>query len=190
MRFMHACSKKYEVKDGNGIPHLRPNNIGYYGLLNFSKLVHMPKEMVDLEKYSLKSGDVLFNNTNSKELVGRASLVKEDLNYAFSNHITRLRVNPSLLMPEWLVASLNYLWLEGHFLRICRKWIGQAGVNTKMLKSVKIFLPPLDEQKQIVSYLEILHEKTQKLRQAQKETGKMPENITMAVLDKAFKGEL
>lgn len=185
-----ACSKKHEVKNRNGIPHLRPNNIGYYGLLDSSKLVHLPKEMVDLEKYSLKRGDVLFNNTNSKELVGRATLVREDLDYGFSNHITRLRVNPRLLMPEWLASSLNYLWLQGHFLRICRKWIGQAGVNTTMLKSVRVFLPSLDEQKQIALYLERLQEKTQELRQAQEETEKKLEDITMAVLDRAFKGEL
>lgn len=185
-----ACSKKHEVKNGNGIPHLRPNNIGYYGELELSKIVKIPKEMVDLETYSLRKGDVLFNNTNSKELVGRAIVISENLDYGFSNHITRIRVNPNIATPEWLVHSLNYLWLQKHFLKICRKWIGQAGINQKMLKSVKIYTPSLEEQEKIGIYLEKIHLKLNSLEQNFEESDKILERITPAILDIAFKGRL
>ena len=183
-----ACSKKYETK--NGIPHLRPNNIGFNGELDLSKLVHIPAEIVDLTKYALKKGDVLFNNTNSKELVGRAALITQDLDYGFSNHITRLRVNKELIMPLWMVLTINYLWLQGYFLKICQKWIGQAGINTKMLKSIQIPLPPLPEQKRIVAYLDTIQQKAQALQRLQVETEREIKRFKETILFKAFRGEL
>jgi len=182
-----ACSKKYEIDDG--IPHLRPNNIGFDGELDLSKLVHIPEEMVDLTKYSLKKEDVLFNNTNSKELVGRACLVKENLSYGFSNHITRLRADKNLITSEWMVLAINYLWLQGYFLKICQKWIGQAGVNTKMLKSTYIPLPPLPEQRRIVAHLYSIQKKVAVLQKLQEETEKEAEKLRESILYKAFRGE-
>ena len=183
-----ACSKIYATK--SGIPHLRPNNIGFWGELDLTELVFIPPEMVDIDKYSLRKGDVLFNNTNSKELVGRACIIREDLNYGFSNHITRLRVNEKLIIPEWLVSSINYLWLRGYFLAICRKWIGQAGVNMTMLKNTKIPLPSLEEQKQIATYLDKLSKTIKSLNKLQQSTDEELEKLVPAILDKAFKGRL
>jgi len=179
-----ACSKKYETK--NGIPHLRPNNIGFNGELDLSKLVHIPAEIVDLTKYSLKKGDVLFNNTNSKELVGRAALITQDLDYGFSNHITRLRVNKELITPLWMVLTVNYLWLQGYFLKICQKWIGQAGVNTKMLKSIQIPLPPLPEQKRIVARIEALFSKIDEIKRLRKEANDLAKTLLQSALHEVF----
>ena len=179
-----ACSKKYETK--NGIPHLRPNNIGFNGELDLSKLVHIPAEIVDLTKYSLKKGDVLFNNTNSKELVGRAALITQDLDYGFSNHITRLRVNKELITPLWMVLTVNYLWLQGYFLKICQKWIGQAGVNTKMLKSIQIPLPPLPEQKRIVARIEALFSKIDEIKRLRKEANDLAKPLLQSALHEVF----
>jgi type I restriction enzyme S subunit len=183
-----ACSKKYEVTDG--IPHLRPNNIGFNGELDLSKIVHIPKDMVDLEKYSLKKGDILFNNTNSKELVGRASLVEEELDYGFSNHITRLRVDKNMILPEWLVLFINYLWFKRYFLKICQKWIGQAGVNTKMLKSTNISLPSIEGQKKMIEDINKVKNKAIDLQKFQNKTGEEIEKLKGSVLNKAFRGEL
>lgn len=177
-----ACSKSHIVEKGT--PHLRPNNIGYFGKLNFSHLVFLPPKMVNLQRYSLKTGDVLFNNTNSKELVGRASLVKEDYEGGFSNHITRLRVDTESVTPEWLVDSLNFLWSEGYFLKQCRKWIGQAGINTQMLKIVKIPVPPLDVQKRIVARVEQLTSRIDQAKKLKEEAMKDTEAIMQAALQR------
>ena len=182
-----ACSKKYESSpEKGGIPHLRPNNIGFDGKLDLSKITYIPKEKIDLSKYSIKKGDVLFNNTNSKELVGRAALVEETLNCGFSNHITRLRVYENLITPEWLTLSINYLWIQGYFLKICQKWIGQAGVNAKMLKSIPIPLPPLHEQKRIVARIEELFSKIDEVKKLRKEALEQTKTLLKATLHKIF----
>ena len=72
---------------------------------------------------------------------------------AFSNHMTRLRVDRARLLPEWLVLSLRQLWADDFFGARCGKWIGQAGFNAGMLMDVQIPLPTLDEQHCIVEYV-------------------------------------
>jgi type I restriction enzyme S subunit len=182
-----ACAKSNIVE--NGVSHLRPNNIGYYGKLNFFHIVYLPSKMVNLQKYSLKAGDILFNNTNSKELVGRASLVKEDLEGGFSNHITRLRIDKGLITSEWLVNSINYLWSQGYFLKQCRKWIGQAGINTQMLKTVKIPVPPLNVQKRIVARIEQLTLKIDQAKRLREEALEDTEAIMQAGLRQTFRDQ-
>src|SRR5690349_22732247 len=77
-----ACSKNNATDDG--VVHLRTHNIGLDGELRVSTLVRIPKTFVNGSSVGLKMGDVLFNNTNSVELVGKTVLIREDLPFAFS----------------------------------------------------------------------------------------------------------
>lgn len=149
-----ACSKSFEISADKGVLHLRPNNIGYWGALNLSKKVYIQKIKVDKEKCGIKKDELLFNNTNSKELVGRAVLVRADMDAAFSNHLTRLKVDESKIDARWLHYYINKLWSEGYFLRLSKKWIGQAGVDSKMLKNTSIEYPELSEQRRAADELD------------------------------------
>ncbi|WP_457622550.1 restriction endonuclease subunit S [Persephonella sp.] len=188
-----SCSKKYETTKDKGIPHLRPNNIGYFNKLDLSKIVYIPFEKFNKDEYNLLAGDILFNNTNSKELVGRAIVLKEDFKGGFSNHLTRIRIKKDIVIPEFLSWILNLYWLKGEFLKLANKWIGQAGINNKMLKEILVPLPfkngkpDLEKQKQIVEKIETIFKEIDKaiiLRQkALEDTKKLFESV----LDKIFK---
>lgn len=149
-----ACSKSFETTVDKGALHLRPNNIGYWGTLNLSKKTYIQKKKVDAAKHGIKKDELLFNNTNSKELVGRTTFVRENLDAAFSNHITRIRVDEEKIDARWLHYYLNKLWSEGYFLHLSKKWIGQAGVDTTMLKNTPIEYPELSEQKKAADRLD------------------------------------
>lgn len=86
-----ACSKTKLVDDG--LPHLRPFNISDDGGLIFSQLYQVPRSEAPRGKVELLRGDILFNNTNSIELVGKSAVVRGDMRAGFSNHLTRLRVD-------------------------------------------------------------------------------------------------
>ena len=143
-----ACAKRYEVE--NGIPHLRPFNVSIHGILDLETIVYLPGNKVDTNTYGLKKGDVIFNNTNSKELVGKSAIVEEDITCGFSNHLTRLRVKKEKLSPEWLVLILRYNWLSSLFLKKSRKWIGQAGMNEDNILDTEIIIPDPDIQSIII----------------------------------------
>jgi type I restriction enzyme S subunit len=148
-----ACSRSHQTPDGH--VHLRTHNISTLGTLNFDLLVRIDQKRVDPKKSSLRAGDVLFNNTNSQDLVGKTSLVDRDYDYAFSNHITRLRVN-SDTEPGYLVLYLTYLRNSGFFAKLCTRWINQAAINTETLKKQKVPIPSLAEQKRIVAKVDEL----------------------------------
>ncbi|MGI8668786.1 MAG: restriction endonuclease subunit S, partial [Aridibacter sp.] len=58
------------------------------------------------------------------------------------------------LNPNFLALTLQQMFKKGVFLEMCNKWIGQAGVNNKALAEIKIPLPPLSIQKEIVEKIE------------------------------------
>lgn len=161
-----ACSRSHQVE--NGHVHLRTHNISTLGTLNFDLLVRIEPKMVDPQKASIRAGDILFNNTNSQELVGKTSLVDRDYDYGFSNHITRIRLKDGIF-PGFVVFYLTLLRNSGYFARLCTRWINQAAVNTDTLKEQTIPLPPLAEQKRIVAKVDELMALCDRLEAQQQE---------------------
>jgi type I restriction enzyme S subunit len=161
-----ACSRSHQVEGGH--VHLRTHNISTLGTLNFDLLVRIDPKMVDPQKASIRAGDILFNNTNSQDLVGKTSLVDRDYNYGFSNHITRIRLKDGIF-PNFVVFYLTSLRNSGYFARLCTRWINQAAVNNDTLKEQTIPLPPLAEQKRIVAKVDELMALCDRLEAQQRE---------------------
>lgn len=135
---------------GNGLPHFRPMNVSSAGRIDRTvlKFVDPASGRSDLR---LRSGDVLFNNTNSPELVGKTALFEDNDEPAFSNHMTRLRVDPSRLDPGFLALRLQQTWREGWFAAHCNNHVSQASIGRNVLHTLQIELPPLEVQRAIAS---------------------------------------
>ena len=146
-----ACSKTKLVSDG--LLHLRPFNISTSGDLNLSQGYRVPLAEAPTDKRRLEAGDVLFNNTNSEELVGKTTVLDAPMDAGFSNHLTRLRFDPRRAEPRFVAAVLATEWRRGTFRRLATRWVGQAAVKTPMLRELRIPLPPLPEQRRIADAL-------------------------------------
>jgi restriction endonuclease S subunit len=179
-----ACNKSFEVP--NGHVHLRTHNIDTSGNLNTDLFIKIDHSKIDSKKSFVSEGDILFNNTNSTELVGKTALIKEDKQYAFSNHLTKIQVKENEILPSFVVYYFNKLWLEGYFERICKKWIGQSGVNSTVLKDITITYPDLLEQKRITKRLSTVFERVDKSAALLKENVKHSELLMSSVLDGFF----
>ena len=148
-----ACGKG--VLGTAGIPHIRPMNITESGQFTWQGLKCISEEDYSgKEGFMLRAGDVLFNNTNSKELVGKTCLIAAHINGGYSNHMTRVRVDEGQCDSAFLAYVLHAAWRKGEFLDRANKWIGQAGINTKSLSEFQIPLPPLEVQREIVAEIE------------------------------------
>lgn len=176
------------------IIHIRPMNISETGEFSFDEIKYVEECLVeDIEKYTLKPGDVVFNNTNSVRLIGKTAVFKSapnDLKCVFSNHMTRIRVKNAIMIPEILSTILHKMWREGYFTLVCTKHVNQASVSTKPLLNLKIPLPPLEEQKRIVTHLKEISNKVGTLKELHKQATERVEKITASILAKAFRGEL
>lgn len=159
-----SCARTKTVSAG--VPHLRPMNVATNGevVLTADTQYIRPDFRNDVETYHLQIGDILFNNTNSVELVGKSAIVREPMAAAFSNHINRLRVrDPNRIDPRWLALALRNLRDQGFFVTHCNKWIGQAGFSVSELAKVDVPIPypddlarSLETQQRIVARIEAL----------------------------------
>lgn len=145
-----ACGER----DESGTIQLRLNNILPSGEMDWGKFIRIPDELVNADRYALNTGDLLFNHTNSAELVGKSAIFPGfSERVVFSNHFYRLKPARGLASAEFLASWLKKSWHDRLFDRICNRWIGQAGISRKMLLSLQLALPPLDEQHRIVAQL-------------------------------------
>ena|SRR2546426_1890804 len=183
-----ACGRK--VAD-SGIVHLRMDNIGTNGRLDLTRITRVDYDKVKAGKWLLKPGDVLFNNTNSKELVGKSALFTlQDQDYYYSNHLSRIRVRQDVLTPDWLVLCLRRLWQKGFFQRICIQWVSQSAVHPRKLKLAKIPVPPKDEQLRIAAKVERIETRVRQMSGLMEETRNEIEAVSASVLQKALTGSL
>ncbi len=134
---------------------IRPTNIDNNGRLKYEKNVYVP-EMEDVP--FVKSGVVLFNNTNSQEWVGKTAYFanEEKRNVYTSNHITAIDVDRSKVLPEYLCAILNLYQRHKVFYSICTNWNNQSGVSLDLLKSLHIPLFTNDRKESLRRQQEIV----------------------------------
>ena len=146
-----ACGENVE----DGIFQFRMNNITVDGHLDLSKRRRIPRGYQNMERYFLQPGDVLFNATNSPDLVGKSAYfpgLEEPA--VFSNHFLRLRPRDRELDGHFLSRWLNLEFQRGRFKGLCRQWVNQATVGRDALLAMKVPLPPLAEQRRIAEILE------------------------------------
>jgi len=156
-----GAGKQDQALDGNGIIQVRPTNMDENRELDFTKNVHLPFD----SKYELlEPDDVLFNNTNSQELVGKTVIYKGGQPLTYSNHITVIKVKKEVLVPEYLWLILNLFQKHKIFYSMCTNWNNQSGVGIEQLNTVAIPLPPLEIQNQIVNYIQIIREQARLLQ--------------------------
>lgn len=166
-----ACSKTKLVE--NGLIHLRPFNLSNDGSLSFDQIYRVPHGEAPNGKGALEKGDILFNNTNSAELVGKSALVAQSMEAGFSNHLTRIRVDQSRIMPQFLAYWLHRIRVTGYFSVHATQWVSQAAFKSSELRRMEILLPSLEEQRQTADILSRAEGIVWLRREAQKKAGEI-----------------
>ncbi|MBK5970390.1 hypothetical protein CCR91_16925 [Thiorhodovibrio winogradskyi] len=159
-------------------------NISRKGKVDLDEVKHVAREH---DNRRLSQGDVLFNNTNSPELIGKTALVsKLAIGVAFSNHMTRLRFNTAI-DPRFAALQIHYLWMMKYFLHRCVKHVNQASVSSRNLaRSVPLVAPPINEQRRIVAKIEELFSELDKGIESLKTARGQLKVYRLAVLKHAF----
>jgi type I restriction enzyme S subunit len=146
-----ACGE--DVDDG--VFQFRMNNITTEGQLDLSKRRRVPRDYRNIDRFLVQPGDVLFNATNSPDLVGKTAFfpgLEEPA--VFSNHFLRLRPRDGEIDGRYLTRWLNLQFKHGRFKGMCRQWVNQATVGRDALLSLRFPLPPLPEQRRIAEILD------------------------------------
>jgi type I restriction enzyme S subunit len=135
-----------------GVPVLRMGNI-VNGDLDLTTLKYLPDSHEEFPCLLLRPGDLLFNRTNSPELVGKTAVFKgRPEKCSFASYLIRVRL-VSGCMSEFVSAFINSLHGRKWVKSVVIQQVGQANVNGTKLQNLLIPLPPITEQERIVNEL-------------------------------------
>ncbi len=136
----------------SGIPILRMGNLreGRVSLddVKYLAVERIPKELL------LSSGEVLFNRTNSAELVGKVGVFDHQERVSFASYLLRLRVKPRLGTGYWLSYLLNTPAMQKRLRSTATPGVSQVNISRGSLLATVIPVPSVEEQATIVSMLD------------------------------------
>ena len=180
----YGTSQKADDLNGS-IPVLRMNNIKSNGEMCYSNLKYVGTNIKDLPKLYLEKGDILFNRTNSYDLVGKTGLFEENSRYTFASYLIRLRIYGISNRYVHLCMNSNYYrttQIEPYIVQ----QNGQANYNGTKVASTLIPIPPLKEQNKIVLKVYSLMQLYNALEEEIQNAKKYASQLMGSVLQEAF----
>lgn len=185
-RVEYGSSEK--SKSEGKMPVLRMGNI-QNGKLNWDNLVFTDDED-QIARYELKHNDVLFNRTNSPELVGKTAIYKSERPAIFAGYLIRIHRKDDVLDADYLNYFLNSQIAADYGKTVVISSVNQANINGAKLKGYPIPVPTLEQQRDIVSQLDALGLETQRLESLCQQKLTVLDELKKSLLHQAFSGQL
>lgn len=171
-----------------GVPMLRMGNIDE-GRLSWKKLKFVHLSKADLDTYRLEVGDLLFNRTNSAELVGKTAVFDGAREAVFASYIVRFRLKRDVADPAFICHFINSdagrAYIEANMARA----VGQVNISASTMQRMQVPLPPLPEQKRIAARLREQLAEVEKAREALQSQLEAAEKLQAAALREGFECE-
>lgn len=180
----YGTSKK--SKPEGSVVVLRMGNL-QNGEIDWSNLMYTD-DKDDIEKYLLKKGDVLFNRTNSPELVGKTSIYRGEYPAIYAGYLIKLDYGKDII-GEYLNYMMNSTKAKHYCYTVKTDGVSQSNINAKKIGAFEIPVPTIEEQQEIVNILDKLLAKYNKIKNLEQQLEKI-ELLKKAILAKVFRGEL
>ncbi|MCC5812010.1 MAG: hypothetical protein JJU06_16745 [Ectothiorhodospiraceae bacterium] len=148
-----AKGKDYGGKTKVSLPYLRVANVqdGYVDLEDVREIEVLAEEV---ERYSLRSGDVLMNEGGDNDKLGRGTVWRAQIDPCLhQNHVFAIRTNEHLL-PEWLTLFTQSVQARSYFFIHSKQSTNLASISSSNVMSCVLPIPPVDEQSQTVHNVE------------------------------------
>jgi type I restriction enzyme S subunit len=184
--FDQAYGTSTKANSSDDIPILRMGNITTNGDMLYSNLKYISKNNKDLPKLYLEIGDLIFNRTNSFELVGKCAVFNQETPYTLASYLIRVRFN-NRTSPNYIANYINSsicreTQIEPHIVQ----QTGQANFNGTKLSNIICPVPPYSEQLRISAKLEEIKKFCDDLDSNIKESQKQNEQLLKQVLTEAL----
>lgn len=187
--FIKACEYGTSQKaneEGRGIPVLRMNNVRSNGQLDLEEIKTVELGANELSRQRLQIGDVLFNRTNSRELVGKTGMWDGRFEAVAASYFIRIRVCDDIEDPLHFTTFMNMPFMKRRLAEMARGAVGQANINAKELRSIRVPVPPLPLQKVFAR----LVTEIRGMEAEQVSSSRRLEDLFQSLLQRAFRGEL
>lgn len=182
----YGTSKK--SSDDGEVVVLRMGNL-QNGEIDWSNLAYTSDEE-DIKKYLLKSGDVLFNRTNSPELVGKTSIYRGEMPAIYAGYLIKLDYEKNIVVGDYLNYYLNSSKAKEYYMQVKTDGVSQSNINAKKIGEFEIPLPTISEQHEIVRLIDDLLARERAAQQAAEQALASIDLMKKSILARAFRGEL
>ena len=167
-RLGEVCS---EIKYGTSKPacdngkykYLRMCNLSYDGYLDLTDIKRIDVSDEEIEKCIVRYGDILFNRTNSHELIGKTCMFDQQEPMVIAGYIIRVRLTKEL-MPQVLARMFNLASIKKLLRSMAKGAVNQANINSKELASIQIPIPSLDLQQHFVKRIELIEQQKAEIK--------------------------
>lgn len=141
---------------GEGALHIRPFNVSTNGVISLAQKKFISHELAK-GKPTLHKGDILFNNTNSKELVGKCAVWELDEEHVFSNHMTKIHVKDTKECNSYYLSyAILHHWIVCSSMKLARSHVAQASIIGERFREIEIPWCYSQEQQRIAIVLKTL----------------------------------
>lgn len=183
----YGTSEKANGNQSTGTPVLGMSNI-FEGRLRWDKVRFINLPPAELDKYRLDKGDVLFNRTNSAELVGKTAVFDGSRDAVFASYLIRLRINEATANPDFIAAYINSeggrRFIEANMARA----IGQVNISASTLMTMPVPIAPLAQQHRITAILKEQMAAVERARAAAEAQLNSAKDLPAAYLRAVFNG--
>ena len=164
---------------------LRMGNLTSDGRIDVTDLKYTDLVGREREQHLVTAGDVLFNRTNSAELVGKTAVYRSPEPMAYAGYLVRLRPGPHV-EAEYLGAFMNLPGTKRVLRSMCKSIIGMANINAKEVQTIRMPLPPIEHQRRFASHLRPHAELRTRMQQQLRDL----DTLFASLQQRAFRGEL
>ncbi|MCY4183398.1 MAG: restriction endonuclease subunit S [Gammaproteobacteria bacterium] len=174
--------------DHGDVPVIRMGNL-QGGTIDWKNLVYTSNK-VEIKQYSLNAGDVLFNRTNSPELVGKSAIYRGCKPALFAGYLVRINQIEEIVMGSYLAYFLNSPVARAHGKTVKTDGVNQSNINATKLLEYPFPYCSIAEQAQIVATLDIRLDAMKMLEEEIETNLSRIETLRQSILKQAFSGKL
>lgn len=135
------------------VPYMAVSNVKD-GYIDWTTVKTIEATKQEIEQYRLLPDDVLMTEGGDPDKLGRGAIIKKPLdNCIHQNHIFRVRLNESMILPGFFAEYLKHQKSKRYFLGCAKQTTGIASINMRQLKALPVLLPPIELQNQFSAFV-------------------------------------
>lgn len=173
-------------EERQGLPVLRMNNLTYTGGLDLADIKWCEIAPDDLAAYTVRRGDILFNRTNSPELVGKTAVWTLDEEFAFAGYLIRVRLGETRALPHYVSGFLNSDYGKRMLFAMQKTSNNMSNISATDLRRIRLPLPDIAQQQKYSRFVEALLSSAPRRREALAQA----DNLFNSLVQRAFSGQL
>lgn len=158
--------RKIKEKKLIEVPYMAVSNVKN-GYIDWTTVKTIEATEQEINQYRLLPDDVLMTEGGDPDKLGRGAIIREPLeNCIHQNHIFRVRLNESIVLPDFFEEYLQHQRAKRYFLGCAKQTTGIASINMKQLSALPVLIPPLKLQQQFSDFVRDLNKSKDSVQKA------------------------